>query len=355
MSDFLKYMRNEQMKKMTEEERLALHKKQKLQEAQYSAEELEEDDDFYEEDERLVEAHRIPRIPPRRPMPTPAPRPAPAPAPMPAEPEYDEPYEEPAPAPMPARRRRQSPAVSIGESYSPSMNPVLNEAYELIEEMKNKMETMFFKYGMTGLERLNECMLDVCDEIMNPPTSKPVSRPMSRLEEPEDFFDDDDFPVVTEKVLSTKKKPVAAKQPVRKPVKKVTTVTKPVAKPVVKPAVASKPKIVKSEEEVLKEKAEKMNAMLENADFSELGNTLVMQSDVQVNAGANRKAEIEARGKALEEKMTKKTKPQQKTPIIENEEPVEDLEVVPDGMTTLEVEEFDENSSLETAVLDNPA
>lgn len=350
MSDFLKYMHNEQIKKMTEEERLALHKKKKLQEASYSTEELE-DDDFYEDDEtRLVEAHRVTRTPPRRPMP------APAPAPMPQEPEYEEPYEEPAPEPVPQRRtRRQSPSQMAESFCQPQMNPVLSEAYALIDEMKNKMEMMFFKYGMTGLERLNECMIDVCDEIMNPPTMKPVPRPMPRTEEPEDFFDDDDFPVVTEKVLPTKKKPVAAKQPVRKPVKKVTTVTKPIAKPVAKPAVASKPKIVKSEEEVLKEKAEKMNAMLENADFSELGNTLVMQSDVQVNAGANRKAEIEARGKALEEKMTKKTKPQQKTPIIENEEPVEDLEVVPDGMTTLEVEEFDENSSLETAVLDNPA
>lgn len=342
MSDFLNFIRKEQKSKMTEEEQLALHKRQKLQEAQYSAEELEDDDEFYEEDDRLVEAHRIPRAPRRS-----TPAPAPAPAPMPQEPEYDEPYEEPAPVPQRRPRRQPQPATQVVESFHQSqMNPVLSEAYELIEEMKNKMETMFFKYGMTGLERLNECMLDVCDEIMNPPAQKPMHRPMPHYTEPEDF---DDEPVVVEKVLPKKKPVVAKQQPVRKPVKKAT--------PVAKPVVASKPKqVVKSEEQILKEKAKEMNAMFENADLSELGNTLVMQSDVQENRGAKRKAEIEARGKALEEKMTKKPKKEQQPEIIpENIEPVEEFEVVPDGSTTLEIEELEENTSLETAELDIPA
>lgn len=345
MSDFLNFIHKEQKKKLTEEERLALHKKQKLYEAQYSADELEEEDDFYDEDEQLVEAHRVPKNPQRRPMPAPVPS-----TPVPQEPVYDEPYvePEPIPAPVPPTRRRRT-NVQVAEAYRPTMNPVLTEAYELIDEMKNKMETMFFKYGMTGLARLNECMLDVCDEIMNPPVAKPAVKP-SPVYNDLDF--DNEEPVISEKVLSTKKKPVAVKQPVRKPVnKKPVAAVKPVAKPVV---ATSKPKHVKTEEEMLKEKAEKMNAMFENADLSELGNTLVMQSDVQENRGAQRKAEIEARGKALEEKMTKKPKQQQET-TIENDEPVEELEVVPDGATTLEVEEFDENTSLETAVLDNPA
>lgn len=338
MSDFLNFIHKEQQKKMTEEERLALHKKQKLRESQhYDVDELEdEDDDFYDEpDNRLVEAHRVPRQPQRR---IPAPQPIPQAPTMPQEPEYDEPYEEPVVAPTP--RRRRTPATvpnAMAESYRQPMNPVLTEAYELIEEMKNKMETMFFKYGMTGLERLNECMLDVCDEIMNPP-AKPY-KPMAVQKD--DYFDDE-LPVI-EKVLPKKKTNAVKESTVHKPVKKAAVVSKP--------TVVSKPKVVKTEEETLKEKAKKMNAMFENADFSELGDTLVKQSDVQVNSGVNRKAEIEARGKALEEKMTKKTKKQQKETITENELP-EEIEIVPDGTIPLEI---NEDQPLEPAELDNPA
>lgn len=54
------------------------------------------------------------------------------------------------------------------EPPQPKMPRQLTEAYSLIEDMKVKMEDIFYRYGMIGLERLDEALEDVIDEIMNP-------------------------------------------------------------------------------------------------------------------------------------------------------------------------------------------
>lgn len=54
------------------------------------------------------------------------------------------------------------------EPPKPKMPRQLSEAYSLIEDMKVKMEDIFYRYGMIGLERLDEALEDVIDEIMNP-------------------------------------------------------------------------------------------------------------------------------------------------------------------------------------------
>lgn len=62
---------------------------------------------------------------------------------------------------------RQVPQKPV-EPPKPKMPRQLTEAYSLIEDMKVKMEDIFYRYGMIGLERLDEALEDVIDEIMNP-------------------------------------------------------------------------------------------------------------------------------------------------------------------------------------------
>lgn len=322
MSDFLNYIHKEEQKKMSEEEKLRLHKKQKqLKEQQFSVDELE--DDFYDDDDfELNEAHRVQR-PLSRQVQQRKVQYNQEPVDVPIQQyndQYEEPYNEPPVLPaVSTRRKRSSQVQDMNESNAVQMNPVLREAYDLIDEMKNKMETMFFKYGMTGLERLNECMLDVCDEIMNPPV-KPKFIPLEN-EEP-----------IVEKTLPPKKKPA-------------TRTIKTVKKPTV-----NKPKTVKPiiEETEIKTPIN-FNDVLENADLTEIGNTLVKQSEVQENIGAKQKAQIEARAKLMEEQIAKNTKNKQHENTITEEEIAEEFEIVNDDDSTLEIDD------LETTELDNPA
>ena len=62
---------------------------------------------------------------------------------------------------------RQAPQKPV-EPPKPKMPRQLTEAYSLIEDMKVKMEDIFYRYGMIGLERLDEALEDVIDEIMKP-------------------------------------------------------------------------------------------------------------------------------------------------------------------------------------------
>lgn len=324
MSDFLDYLQSKQNK--TNENKTEQHKNMKNN---FSVEELEQDldDDFYEEP--VTEARRVlrPNVPVNQHMPARQPaqnniyRQRPAVQPAYDEPAYEEPeqliYEEPA---QPRRTRKS--ALPVAESSIRACNPVLNEAYELIDEMKNKMEMMFFKYGMTGLEKLNECMLDMCDTIMNPPVQKPVEQVIPQQAQP-----------VIEKTLP-KKKPVVSKPVNKKP----TVQAKPSALPKAKESVS------------LKAKASAMNKMFETADLGDLGSTLSMQSDKQVNIGQEHLDKIEARANALREqsKTTAKNKKQQQETTKEDIEP-EEIEIVPDGTNPIEM------INLENAELDIPA
>lgn len=104
--------------------------------------------------------------------------------------EDDETYRHP-----PVRQAPQKPV----EPPQPKMPRQLTEAYSLIEDMKVKMEDIFYRYGMIGLERLDEALEDVIDEIMNPEPvviERPVPAP-----QPEK-------PVVKKRKRRTVRKPV---------------------------------------------------------------------------------------------------------------------------------------------------
>lgn len=317
----------------TEEQKLEAYKNYKAQTV--TVNELE--DDFYNDEvPEINEAHRTQRPSPR-PAPRPAPAPAPRPAPVPAEPDFDDDtnYVEPAPV----RRRPAKKPQTFTESAGYINNPAFSEAFSLIDEMKEKMTAMFFKYGMTGLTKLNECMLDMCDEIMNPPP--PAPKIIYKEKEPEVVVAH--APV---KKTVVKKKPVAAKV-----VEKTEKVTETAAAPqVTKPKVVKKAEPAKTEEEILKEKKANFDAMLETADLSELGNTLTKQSSIQVDEGAKRLALVKANSERIKKLSEEKQEAQHKE---ESNEPIEQFEVVADGESTFEMPTNEENTTtdaeLETA------
>lgn len=189
MSDFLDYYKKtEQANAMTEEEQLALHKKHKLIAAQRHK--IDEEDDFYKDDDDISinEGRRIYRKPVRTPRPAtrPVPQPVPAsrpvtrPASIPLPDESDD-YVVPTPRPkaptrdpfddVPAAPSIPAPRKRKIQTIEESSNPALKEAFSMMEEMQKKIETMFYRYGMAGLEKINECMEDVFEDIVNP---KPV-------------------------------------------------------------------------------------------------------------------------------------------------------------------------------------
>lgn len=198
MSDFLDYINEaEQSKAMTEEERFALHKKHKLIAARRH--QLEENDDFYKDDEddtSINEGRRIYKKPVRMPAPRPVPRPAPRPLPPEPAP-MPKPVPRPAPKPIPqepndfdlppVKAPVRDPFDSVPattptvpapkkrriQTMEESTNPALKEAYSMMDEMQKKIETMFYRYGMAGLEKINECMEEVFEDIVNPRPAEP--------------------------------------------------------------------------------------------------------------------------------------------------------------------------------------
>ena len=202
MSDFLDYINEaDQSKAMSEEERFALHKKHKLIAARRH--QLEENDDFYKDDEddiSINEGKRIYKKPVRMPTPRPTPRPLPPePAPMP------KPVPRPVPKPIPqepddfdlppVKAPVRDPFDSVPtttptipapkkrriQTMEESTNPALKEAYSMMDEMQKKIETMFYRYGMAGLEKINECMEEVFEDIVNP---RPVEPEIKYIEKP---------------------------------------------------------------------------------------------------------------------------------------------------------------------------
>ena len=188
MSDFLTYYKQEEKRRATtEEEKLAIHKRQK--EIDVRRHQLDEDDDFYndpvvdendefyDEEPTINEGVRVPYkpAPAPRPVPRPAPQPVRKPAPVEPEPDfYDEPEDEPV---VHTPRRRKQLSESMG-------NPALSEAYDMMNEMQQKIESAFYRYGMTGLEKINACMEAVFERIVNPPKPKPIVKYVERESTP---------------------------------------------------------------------------------------------------------------------------------------------------------------------------
>lgn len=177
MHDFINFIHKDELAKAkSEEEKLNIHKKHKLYQEPNDFYDEEEDEDDIEE---MSEAIRVPAKKPIR-------REYRNEQPM----EYQEPKYC---VPKPSRRdyietenelnqygkrlHKTKHTLDFDPGFNESKqskeksvlnNPVLNEAYKMIDEMKEKIESMFYKYGMVGLKRLNECMVDVFTDVLNP-------------------------------------------------------------------------------------------------------------------------------------------------------------------------------------------
>lgn len=92
--------------------------------------------------------------------------------------------------------------VPQAQPVKPQMPKPLNEAYEMINQMKKKMESIFYRYGIIGLERLDEALEDVIEEIMNP-------QPVYIEREPEPVME----PPKPIKKKKPRRRPTVAKKP----------------------------------------------------------------------------------------------------------------------------------------------
>lgn len=364
MSEFIDFIHKEEKERArTEEEQLAIHKKQ-----QRLREQAMIDDEFY--DEELDEAVRVP-FRSRRPAPqkqqmedivqddepTPqycVPRPTrqdiqdtendikqygviPPKRPK-RELDFDPGFNESVHQPVKRIVQRQVTPVS---RPSITENPVLREAYKMMDGMKKKIEDMFYQYGMTGLEKLNESMLDVFEDILNPPVREPEPRIVERVVE---------VPVqpkVTPKKKVLKKKPTVTQKP---QIDEEVEIAKPVkpAKLVIKNT--------ESDKETLKRKCEAFEELNNTANFDALANCLAEQKikeQTTESEAVKKLKQINARAemlkKTMEEsnkaKVTKIEAQQEEEPYEQPEEfdIVEDTDSTDIDLETIETETNEEN------------
>lgn len=311
MSDFLDYYKKtEQANAMTEEEQLALHKKHKLIAAQRHK--IDEEDDFYKDDDDISinEGRRIYRKPVRTPRPTtrPVPQPAPAsrpvtrPASIPLPDESDD-YVVPAPRPkapvrdpfddVPAAPSIPAPRKRKIQTIEESSNPALKEAFSMMEEMQKKIETMFYRYGMAGLEKINECMEDVFEDIVNP---KPVQE------------------------IKYIEKPAAPARPKKKIVRKPSTVTE---------TTSTKKTTTQMSPEKLQQAFENIN---NNLDLEQVAAVASKTENAQSESiGESTMKKVQANAMMLEKSMNKKNeKPAEE--VDENYVQPEEFDIVDDDV-----------------------
>lgn len=312
MSDFLDYYKKtEQANAMTEEEQLALHKKHKLIAAQRHK--IDEEDDFYKDDDDISinEGRRIYRKPVRAPRPTtrPVPQPVPAsrpvtrPASIPLPDESDDyvvstprpktPTRDPfddvpvAPPSIPVPRKRKI------QTIEETSNPALKEAFSMMEEMQKKIETMFYRYGMAGLEKINECMEDVFEDIVNP---KPVQE------------------------IKYIEKPAAPTRPKKKIVRKPSTVTE---------TTSTKKTTAPMSPEKLQQAFENIN---NNLDLEQVAAVASKTENTQSESiGESTMKKVQANAMMLEKTMNKKNeKPAEE--VDENYVQPEEFDIVDDNV-----------------------
>ena len=311
MSDFLDYYKKtEQANAMTEEEQLALHKKHKLIAAQRHK--IDEEDDFYKDDDDISinEGRRIYRKPVRAPRPTarpvpqlaPASRPVTRPASIPLPDESDDyvvltprpktptrdPFDDvPAAPSIPAPRKRKI------QTIEETSNPALKEAFSMMEEMQKKIETMFYRYGMAGLEKINECMEDVFEDIVNP---KPVQE------------------------IKYIEKPAAPARPKKKIVRKPSTVTE---------TTSTKKTTAPMSPEKLQQAFENIN---NNLDLEQVAAVVSKTENIQSESiGESTMKKVQANAMMLEKTMNKKNeKPAEE--VDENYVQPEEFDIVDDNV-----------------------
>ena len=340
MSDFLDFYKQEEMKRsMTEEQLLELHKKQKAFKAKrfesaeddaFYNEECDEDvDDEFDDDLRIDEGVRAPSRPARpRPAPQPVPRPVPSPQPAePSKPRIRRPVQPPRPEPVPEEPNDdlyitppKRHGVKIDELNN---NPALSKAYTMMNEMQKKIETAFYRYGMSGLEKINKHLDKIFEAIVNPKPKevvKYVEKPVERIIEKPVYVHsdnkpyDDELPTENDDIVNTNEQvdiPVSDEEPI-------------------------------DEQAMLKQKFIKMNEL---ADSSLLSDALLLQNEEQAKTANTKLAQIEANAQLLREKLDNGNK-KSETPklseemLVENDDitPSEDLEIVDDPVVDAPVE-----------------
>ena len=347
MSDFLDYYKKtEQAKAMTEEEQLALHKKHKLIAAQRHK--LEEEDDFYKDEPKLDEGRRIFKKPVRMPQPAPRPapqptqRPVPRPAPRPVPEEMDDYFDTPVqPKPkvpardpfddipavpaVPAIKKRKVPTIEE------SSNPALKEAYSMMNEMQRKIENMFYRYGMAGLEKINECMEDVFEDIVNP---KPVQE------------------------IKYIEKPAVPARPKKKIIRKPSTVTE---------TTTPEPKPKKPTTPMTPEKIQQAFETINNTlDIAQVAAVASKTENTQTESiGESTLKKVQANAMMLEKSMNKKNETPAEETADENYVQQEEFDIVEDNVIDDPVAEaknyddvtpanLDEHTAITTDINDNP-
>ena len=350
MSDFLDfYKREEQKRSMTEEQQLELHKKQKaLQAKRFEM----DDDDFYNEtideseetedefnneyddeyDTRINEGTRIPyrpnrpkTVPQRRPAPIPEPEPAPAPMPRPR----PRPRPIPQPAPIPEEPEEELYVPPVNKHREPritesSNNPALSRAYVMMNEMQKKIETAFYRYGMSGLEKINKHLDQIFEAIVHPKPKeviKYVEKPVERIVEKPVYNPvpptNESYETAVNGELENNNEQVLEPESIEMPNDEPTA--------------------------SLNQQFIKMNEM---ADSSLLSDALLCQNEKQSKTANTKLAQIEANAQLLREKMDAATsqKVKQLEPhaeqLVENDSitPSEDLEIVDDPVVDAPVE-----------------
>ena len=331
------YHREDQKRAVSEEEQLALHKKQKVIESKRH--QLEEEDDFYNEDVDLNEARRVNGptrpLPPKRPIAPPAPKPA----------------VRPAPAPAPASAKVRSRASSQ-----------MDEAFEMIDKLTDKITSMFFKYGFAGLEKISRHLNEDIEDIINP---QPVYR-----DEPNESYSIDEERMerleeenarlrrLLEK--SFEQRQVIHEEPVRKAQKiEETTIDEEHDDvPTEELDEGFDDTYGMPDETDNKKLNEKFISMNENMDINALGASLSQQAAIQrrtESAGDTRLAQVQARAEMLQNSINKKvdekiasTEEQQAESFVQSEEleivdveeptqPVENVKSTPAAKSTKKV------------------
>ena len=164
----------------------------------------------------------------------------------------------------------------------------------MMEEMQKKIETMFYRYGMAGLEKINECMEDVFEDIVNP---KPV---------PE---------------IKYIEKPAPPARPKKKIVKKPTTVTETTT--------TKKTTTAPMSPEKLQQAFENIN---NNLDIAQVAAVATKTENTQTESiGESTMKKVQANAMMLEKSMNKKNeKPTEE--VDENYVQPEEFDIVDDNV-----------------------
>ena len=319
MSDFLDYYKKEEEKRvMTEEERFALHKKQK--EIEKQRRQLSEDDELYDNDDVILEGVRIPnkrytQMPVRpnispeskpvqkpqeiinKPRPKPVIRPEQTIKPI-TRPQPTKPVEDPFNKIEKTANTMEIINRRHKQEITESTNPALTEAYNMMNDIHHKIENMFYRYGMSGLEKINNNIEAFFESVINPTIKEEI----------------------VESVPTVKK---VIKKKVSKPVLKTTkSLSTSEVKKLSEKNIATNP-------EAIQKKFEDVN---NNIDIAALGASLIEQQkdSILTEKTINTLNKINAQAKLMQERIEKSTTKTEATNQLEENLVQEELDVVDD-------------------------